>query len=233
MLMMINKDYPCNPSNFAVQADRTIEYIVIHYVGATGTALQNAQYFQRSAGLEASAHYFVGHASEDGAVYQSVDPKDRAWHCGAQSYKHPYCRNANSIGIEMCCHKDPQGNWYFDDVTIARTAQLTEMLMAEYDIPAINVVRHYDVTGKLCPAPLVDEFAWLLFRQRLEGMPMAEKTGDNPSSWAIEHTEWAKAKGIIYGDGQGNYDWQGPVTREAMAAMLHNFAVAFGLEKEV
>ena len=62
---------------------------------------------------------------------------------------------------------------------------------------------------------------------------MGEKTGDNPSSWAVDHTEWAKAKGIIYGDGQGNYDWQGPVTREAMAAMLHNFAVAFGLDKEV
>ena len=232
MLMDINKSYPCNPGNYAVMDDKRNEYIVIHYVGATGSALQNVQYFERSPTIGASAHYFVGHASEDGAVYQSVDPKDRAWHCGAQSYKHPYCRNANSIGIEMCCHKDPQGNWYFDDVTIARTAQLTEMLMDTYDIPLVNVLRHYDVTGKLCPAPLVGEFAWLLFKQRLEGLPMGEKTGDNPSSWAVEHTEWAKAKQIIFGDGQGNYDWQGPVTREAMAAMLHNFAVAFGLEKE-
>jgi N-acetyl-anhydromuramyl-L-alanine amidase AmpD len=230
--MMINRDYPCNPSNFAVQADRTIEYIVIHYVGATGSARQNALYFNRSAGLGASAHFFVGHESEGGAIYQSVDPKDRAWHCGAKTYKHPDCRNANSIGIEMCCHKDPQGNWYFDDVTIARTAQLTEKLMDTYDIPLSNVLRHYDVTGKICPAPMVDEFAWQLFKQRLEGLPMVEKTGDNPSSWAVEHTEWAKAKGIIYGDGQGNYDWQGMVTREAIATILHNYAIAFGHEKE-
>lgn len=61
---------------------------------------------------------------------------------------------------------------------------------------------------------------------------MSEKTGDNPSSWAIPHTEWAKAKGIINGDGQGNYDWQGITTREAMAAMLHNFAITYGFEKE-
>lgn len=230
--MMINRDYPCNPSNFAVQSARTIEYIVIHYVGATGSALQNVQYFERSPTIGASAHYFVGHASEDGAVYQSVDPKDRAWHCGAQSYKHPDCRNANSIGIEMCCHKDPQGNWYFDDITVEMTVQLVRQLMAEYGVPIDNVIRHFDVTGKLCPAPMVAEFAWLLFRQRLEGLPMGEKTGDNPSSWAVDHTEWAKAKGIINGDGLGNYDWQGVTTREAMAAMLHNFAIAYGFEKE-
>ncbi|HRX15971.1 MAG TPA: peptidoglycan recognition family protein [Spirochaetota bacterium] len=230
--MMINRDYPCNPSNYANQADRTIEYIVIHYVGATGSALENVKYFNRSAGLQASAHFFVGHESEGGAIYQSVDPLSRAWHCGAKVYKHPACRNSNSIGVEMCCHKDAQGNWYFDDVTIEMTVQLVRQLMTEYGIPVDNVIRHYDVTGKLCPAPLTNEFAWLLFKSRLEGPAMNEKTGDNPSSWAIPHTEWAKAKGIINGDGQGNYDWQGITTREAMAAMLHNFAITYGFEKE-
>ena len=230
--MEINRSYPCNPGNYAVMDDKVNKYIVIHYVGATGSALQNAQYFERLPSIGASAHFFVGHASEGGTIYQSVDPKDRAWHCGAKVYRHPDCRNANSIGIEMCCHKDAQGNWYFDDETVEQTVQLVKQLMAEYNVPIDNVVRHYDVTGKLCPAPLVDEFAWLLFKQRLEVPAMGEKTGDNPSSWAVDHTEWAKAKGIIYGDGQGNYDWQGPVTREAMAAMLHNFAIAYGLEKE-
>jgi N-acetylmuramoyl-L-alanine amidase len=231
--MMINRDYPCNATNYAYQADRTIEYIVIHYVGATGSALDNVLYFRRSAGLQASAHFFVGHKSEGGAIYQSVDPRNRAWHCGAKVYRHSACRNSNSIGIEMCCHKDAQGQWYFDDVTVGQTIELTKQLMAEYNIPIGNVIRHYDVTGKLCPAPLVDEYAWRLFKSRLEDDSVSnEQTGDRPSSWAAEHTEWAKAKGIIFGDGQGNYDWQGPVTREAMAAMLHNFAVSFGLEKE-
>lgn len=166
--MEIIKDYPCNAGNFSVSSDRTIEYIVIHYVGATGTALQNAQYFMNNSAAGASAHYFVGHESENGAVYQSVEDKNRAWHCGANVYKHPYCRNQNSIGIEMCCHKDDGGNWYFDDITIENTALLTKELMAKYEVGTDNILRHYDVTGKNCPAPFVeDEAAWEGFKAKL------------------------------------------------------------------
>jgi len=233
MLMEINKAYPCHSSNYAVMTNRNIDYIVVHYVGATGSALQNVKYFNRTPSLEASAHYFVGHASESGAIYQSVDPKHRAWHCGTENgYRHPHCRNANSIGIEMCCHKDGQGNWYFDAITIEQTAMLVRQLMAEYGIPIGNVIRHYDVMGKLCPSPFVNEVVWRDFKNRLGEVKMSERTGDRPNDWAKEHTEWAKSKQIINGDGQGNYNWQGNVTREAMAAMLHNFAIAYGLEKE-
>ena len=230
-MMVVNKDYPCNPANYSIQQDRVIEYIVIHYVGATGSALENVKYFNRVR-TGASAHFFVGHAKEQGAIYQSVDPIHRAWHCGANTYKHPYCRNSNSIGIELCCHKDVQGNWYFDDETIESAIEFIKEKQAEYNLENDAILRHFDVTGKLCPAPLVNDFAWLLFKQRLEGPAMGEKTGDNPSSWAEPHTEWAKEKKIIFGDGQGNYDWQGFMTREAMAAMLHNFAIAYGFEKE-
>lgn len=230
-MMVINKDYPCNPNNYSIQPDRKIEYIVVHYVGATGSALQNVKYFNRTT-LNASAHFFVGHESEGGAIYQSVDPIHRAWHCGATSYKHPHCRNSNSIGIELCCHKDPYGNWYFDDATINSAIKFIKEVLAYYNLNVDNVLRHYDVTGKICPAPLINDFSWLLFKSRLEESYMGEKTGDNPSFWAKEHTEWAKAKGIINGDGLGNYDWQGFTTREAMAAMLHNFAIAYGFEKE-
>ena len=231
-LMEINKAYLCHPGNYAVMTNRSIDYIVVHYVGATGSALQNVQYFNRNSNLGASAHYFVGHAAENGAIHQSVDPKHRAWHCGGATYKHPKCRNINSIGIEMCCHKDKQGNWYFDAITIEQTAKLVKWLMELYNIPIGNVIRHYDVTGKLCPAPFVNEVVWRDFKNRLGEMNMSKDTGDKPSDWAKEHTEWAKSKQIINGDGQGNYDWQGSVTREAMAAMLHNFAIAYGLEKE-
>lgn len=64
-----------------------------------------------------------------------------------------------------------------------------------------------------------------------EGDIMSKPTGDNPSDWARKSTEWAKEKGIIVGDGQGNYDWQKPLTRESMAVILHEFALTFGLEK--
>ena len=49
-------------------------------------------------------------------------------------------------------------------------------------------------------------------------------TGDNPSAWAREATDWAKREGLFGGDGSGNYDWQQPITREAMAAVLYRFS---------
>lgn len=47
-------------------------------------------------------------------------------------------------------------------------------------------------------------------------------TGDAPSPWAMEAAADAKAAGIINGDGNGNYGWQKPITREAVAVILHN-----------
>lgn len=54
-----------------------------------------------------------------------------------------------------------------------------------------------------------------------------EGTGDKPSSWAKEATEWAKKAKLMNGDGKGNYDWQAPVTREQLCVVLYNFAKDF------
>lgn len=131
-------------------------YIAIHYVGATGSAKANCEYYA-GGNRGASAHYFVDH---NGDVYQSVEDQNIAWHCGAATYKHPKCRNENSIGIELCCRTtgDPtkaDEKWYFEDATVASAVELTKELMSKYNIPADHVVRHYDITGKTCPAPYV------------------------------------------------------------------------------
>lgn len=167
--MKINSAYTCNITNYSKGRTREILYLVIHYVGASGSAFNNARYFMNTNYIKASAHYFVGHQSENGAIYQSVSDGDTAWHCGTTgAYVHPYCRNSNSIGIEMCTHKDNSGSWYFDEVTIENTIALVKELMAKYNIASDNVIRHYDVTGKICPAPFVeDESAWQAFKQRL------------------------------------------------------------------
>lgn len=149
--------------NFKKIKNRKIDYIVIHYVGAEGSAENNCRYFERFY-RAASAHYFVGHAGE---VWQCVEDKDMAMHCGAVKYKHPHCRNNNSIGIEMCCRKGALG-WYFEPATIAATIDLVKALAAKYNIPIENVIRHYDVTGKKCPAPFVDNPAdWLAFKKQI------------------------------------------------------------------
>ena len=151
-----------------------IKYIVIHYVGALGTARGNCEWYAEG-NKNASAHYFVGH---DGVIWQSVEDKNIAWHCGSSNgYNHPECRNANSIGIEMCVRKKStktlwasDKDWYFEDETVEATIELTKYLMKKYGIPEKNVIRHYDVTGKICPNPYVYNYTnhtWEDFKKAL------------------------------------------------------------------
>lgn len=53
-------------------------------------------------------------------------------------------------------------------------------------------------------------------------------TGDHPSAWHKESTDWAKAKGLFKGTGAGDYGWQVPVTREQFAEVLYRFAQMIG-----
>ena len=153
--MKINKFLTPYNLNRLGDANR-IKYIVIHYVGATGGAEANCRYYA-SKYIGASAHYYVGFSGE---IWQSVEDGDIAWHCGAKSYRHPECRNSNSIGIELCVrNKGSQAadsrDWYFEDATVQAAIELTMGLMEKYGIPADRVMRHYDVTGKICPNPYV------------------------------------------------------------------------------
>lgn len=125
----------------------SIKYIVIHYTANDGdTSMNNANYFKNNR-VDASAHYFV----DSDSITRSVPDDFVAWHCGATNYKHHECRNANSIGIEIC-DDVKNGIIYPSDKTIKNTIELVEWLMKKYNIPKVNVIRHYDVTGKLCPA---------------------------------------------------------------------------------
>ena len=161
--MLINK--LLTTVNYEVGNGKQNKYIVIHYVGASGGAEDNCEYFQ-STYRGSSAHYFVGHQGE---VWQCVKDKDIAWHCGAKRYKHDYCRNSNSISVELCCRQnDSNGTWYFEEATIKAATELVKELMAKYNIPVSNVIRHYDVTGKICPEPYVrDTAAWNTFKAGL------------------------------------------------------------------
>lgn len=158
-------------SNFKLGRTEPIKYIVIHYTANNGDkARGNIDYFARTKNLQSSAHYFV----DENEVWQSVKDTDTAWHCGAKTYKHNYCRNSNSIGIELCSRKDPSGKYYIKEETVSRAVELTKELMAKYNIPISNVIRHYDVTGKICPEPFVrntkewDKFLSMLSPKKLE-----------------------------------------------------------------
>lgn len=161
-------------------------YIVIHYVGGTGSAKENCKYFAEG-NKNASAHFFIDH---NGDIYQSVEVKDSAWHCGSQTgYKHPKCRNTNSIGIELCCRttgdkSKADSNWYFEDATVESAIELVKELMKEYNIPADHVIRHYDVTGKICPAPYVfntGKHTWAQFQAAIKQSDLSQPTSSESS----------------------------------------------------
>ena len=114
-----------NEANFARGRTQPIEFLVIHYTANNGDTVQNnLDYFSCNA-AGASAHYFV----DENGYGQSVKDTDTAWHCGASSYRHEACRNANSIGMELCSRKDSRGNYYFMDQTVYNAAALARQLM--------------------------------------------------------------------------------------------------------
>ncbi len=154
-------------SNTTGYTNRPINYIVVHYTaGSTskaGSARNTAIMFSNPT-VYASADYIV---DDETIVQFNPDIRNRfCWHCGDN--KNPYsmggkfhgkCTNANSIGIEVCStnpnwQASDQANckkWSFTDKVVAKAAELVKYLMQTYNIPIDHVIRHYDVTGKLCP----------------------------------------------------------------------------------
>lgn len=182
--------------NRTVMTNKQNKYIVIHYVGAVSSAKANADYFY-SVNRQASAHYFV----DENEIWQVVKEGDRAWHCGTNgTYYHPECRNSNSIGIEMCCYNN-NGTLDISEKVIEKTIELTKELMAKYNIPVENVIRHYDVTHKCCPAPFVNnESRWNDFKSRLSPKPDIQyKVHIQDIGW----TNWENAGEIAGTEGEG------------------------------
>ena len=199
---MVIKERLAHPSNYTEQHGRKIKYIVIHYTGNDGdTAAGNCNYFA-GAGRGASAHYFV----DESEIYRSVKDKDRAWSDDQSCTADHVCRNGNSIGIELCSRIDEIGLYYFAPETVSLAIELTKAKMQEYGIPASNVVRHYDVTHKLCPAPFVyDVDQWAEFKAALEVEEMQiYKTIKDVPEWARPTLRKLIDEGSLVGDGKGN-----------------------------
>ena len=155
--------------NRTVKSSRKIKYIVVHYTGNKGDSAYNNTKYYKTVRLGASAHYFV----DENGVWQCVEDKDIAWHCGTKGkYYHTDCRNANSIGVEMCNSVNK------NEAVERNTAELVRYLIKKYKINSDCILRHYDVTRKQCPLTMIDESEWQNFKDSLkedEYMTEAEK----------------------------------------------------------
>lgn len=212
--------------NYSPGRTSPIEYIVVHYTANSGdTAQNNLDYFSR-AKTGTSAHYFV----DENEVCQSVQDADVAWHCGSKNPRHPYCRNANSIGVEMCDSLNA-----VPEATRARTAALVRELMGKYGLDPSHVLRHYDVTGKRCPAPWVDDPAeWMEFKKMLEeedddmsyeqfeqymNRYLTERNAKPADDWAKPYIQEVIDAGAMADVGGTIQSPQGFVTRQELATV--------------
>ncbi len=124
-----------------------VKNIVIHYVGNPGTSAQNNRDYYNKPTTEVSSHFLVG---LEGEIIQCVP----LWEKSAASN----WRNNDTISIEVC-HPDETGQ--FNDASYSSAVRLTAWLLNELGLDESDVIRHYDITEKLCPLYYVEhEDAW-------------------------------------------------------------------------
>lgn len=218
---------PCYGTANLSRRHGAIEYIVIHYTaGVTdkpGTALANAKYY--GSGMRgASADFFIDR--EKIVQYNEDIRGNYSWAVGGPRYVgskggklYGVCRNGNSVSIEMCSFNvtgEVAGandrTWQISPEVYTKTVELTRWLMAELGINADHVIRHYDVTGKLCPGVIGwneqsgDVSAWERFqkdiREDVDDMNIYHYVAEMPE-WARDAATRAINAGIIKMDATG------------------------------
>lgn len=144
---------------------RKIKYIAIHFTGGAKSK-KGAAMAERNTFLSrhASADFVV---DDEEIVRFSPDVKNYyTWSVGDDKTTttggarlYGVATNKNTISIEICSNLVPKTSaavpnhdgWYFTDAALKNAKRLVRHLMREYNIPKENVIRHYDVSGKLCP----------------------------------------------------------------------------------
>lgn len=146
-----------------------IKYIVVHYTANDGDSDEgNGNYFADHI-VKASAHYFV----DGDSITQSVPDDYVAYSVGGDKYSdcnktgggklYGQCTNSNSISIELC-DEVKNGKSDFSAKTIENAVKFIREKMKQYSIDIDHVIRHFDVTGKPCPKPYVDNAKWKEFK---------------------------------------------------------------------
>ena len=145
-----------NPYSRPGKKTEKIRNIVIHYTANPGTtAKQNRDYFE---GLKdtkttrASSHFIIG---IEGEIIQCVPTAEVAYASNN--------RNSDTVSIETC-HLQKDGKYTKD--TYESLVHLTAWLCEKFELTEEDMIRHYDITGKICPKHFVeDEAAWKQFKR--------------------------------------------------------------------
>ncbi|MBR7132627.1 MAG: N-acetylmuramoyl-L-alanine amidase [Clostridia bacterium] len=132
-----------------------IKNIVIHYVGNPDTTAQNNRDYFDKESTTVSSHFIVG---LDGEIIQCLPLYEKS---AASNH-----RNKDTISIEVC-HPDETGK--FSGETYRSVVKLAAWLCYEFDLDEKDVIRHYDITEKICPKYYVEhEDKWVELKNDIE-----------------------------------------------------------------
>lgn len=224
------------------------KYIVVHYLGVCG---QNSELWDNGYGATFTIFW-------NGDVYYTADYTAVTWQCGGEIQgesrdgsgiaPHRFyrqCTNYNSVSIETCVKRtdgkyegdDNDDKWYFTEESQESLVWAVSKMMDDLNIPIDRVIRHFDVTGKICPNPYVinnklhgnwtwEEFKANLAQYRKDGTitipdrsgkktdPTVEKWYRVRKSWSDESSQLGAYVSLDNAKancptGYAVYDWNG------------------------
>lgn len=145
----------------------TKEYIIVHHTGTPqGTIAGNIKALTTGA---VSCHFIV---DGDGSAYKIWSPDNILWHAGVSGWGARTNMNSYSLGIETI---GPD----FTDKQRATVRALIQHLMATFNIPNANVLRHADIT-----------WGWSSSKTLWDGVSPSRKVDIAESFWKINRTSW-------------------------------------------
>ena len=131
-----------------------IKNIVIHYVGNPGTTAQNNRDYFDKESTQVSSHFIVGLKGE---IIQCLPLNEKS---AASNW-----RNKDTISIEVC-HPDESGKFSSD--AYHSLIRLTSWLCKSFYLDQNDVIRHFDITGKICPKFYVEnEDEWDILKEKI------------------------------------------------------------------
>lgn len=188
--------------------------IILHYTANPGASADNhRRYFGNGGGGRyAGAHIFID--SKESLCIVPLNEvcyhaNDNQRYVGGKPYRgasNKLGSNANlsTIGIEMCIEKDGT----IAAATFNQAVDVTSDLCKKYGLDTDDLYRHYDVTGKNCPAPWVSKSSeWTRFKNAVKAK-LGGKTVTTASK-GKETVAHKKVKGTIKTLDKLNY-YDGP-----------------------
>lgn len=168
-MKITDKPIPINKYN-RPGTKSTPKRICVHYTGQAGTGADRLALFYKNVAAGSfpdksaswtSTQYIVG---LNGKVIRIIPDNEIAYAAANQ--------NADTIHIEVCYSK---ASGEFETASISALRELVQYLMKKYNIPAGNVLRHYDLTGKYCPWFYVDENRWAVLHEYITASEVKPK----------------------------------------------------------